>query len=135
MDSQQVPEFPFQEHYRLKSIQQAARVLRHRMTPSEKVFWSALRKRQLKGLKFLRQHPIGHSIVDFYCHEKRLAIEVDGGIHQSLAIEEHDCYRQELLELYGINFFRCQADEVENDLTKVLERLCQYIDKLQSTDH
>ena len=63
----------------MKSIQQAASLLRHRMTPSEKVLWNAIRKRKLRGLKFLRQHPIGASVVDFYCHERRLAIEVDGG--------------------------------------------------------
>ncbi len=134
MDSQQVPEFPFQGHYGLKSIQQAARLLRHRMTPSEKVLWNAIHKRKLEGLKFLRQHLIGISVVDFYCHEKQLAIEVDGGIHQSLDIKERDRYKQELIELYGINFFRCQADEVENDLAKVLERLCRYIDKLQDAE-
>ncbi|MFB0515920.1 MAG: endonuclease domain-containing protein [Candidatus Neomarinimicrobiota bacterium] len=85
-------------------------------------------------MKFLRQHPIGSSVVDFYCHEKRLAIEIDGGIHRSMDIKKRDQYRQKLIEGYGIRFFRCQADEVESDLAKVIERLKHYIEELDSTD-
>ena len=113
----------FKQHYRIKPLKVTARRLRKRQTKSEKLLWQALRNRQLGGLKFLRQHPIGHSIVDFYCHEKRLVIEVDGGIHQSLDIKERDRYRQELIENYGISFFRCTATEVESDLEGVLSRI------------
>ncbi len=71
----------FKQHYRIKPLKATARRLRKRQTKSEKLLWQALRNRQLSDLKFLRQHPIGHSIVDFYCHENRLVIEIDGGIH------------------------------------------------------
>ncbi len=75
------PAGEFKQHYRIKPLKVTARRLRKRQTKSEKLLWLALRNRQLGGLKFLRQHPIGHSIVDFYCHENRLVIEIDGGIH------------------------------------------------------
>ncbi len=54
--------------------------LRKNQTPAEKALWQALRKRNLRGHKFRRQHPVGHFIVDFYCHSSKLVIEVDGSI-------------------------------------------------------
>ncbi len=65
--------------------------------------------------------------MDFYCHEKQLVIEVDGGIHQSLDIKERDRYRQELIENYGISFFRCTATEVESNLEGVLSRILKVV--------
>ena len=87
--------------------------------------WQAIRKRQLGGLRFLRQHPIGSGIVDFYCHEKRLAVEVDGGIHENRDVKEHDLARQDLIEMYGIRFYRCTAQEVEQNLEKVMEGILE----------
>ncbi len=102
-----------------------ARQLRKRPTRSEHILWQAIRKRQLGGLRFLRQHPIGPAIVDFYCHEKRLAVEVDGGIHENQDAKEHDLARQELIEMYGVRFYRCTAQEVEQNLKKVLEGILE----------
>ncbi len=98
------------------------------MTKSEKILWQAIRKRKINGLKFLRQHPIGVSVVDFYCHEKRLAVEIDGGYHLDSDIQERDANRQELIELHGIQVFRCTADEVENNLEAVLMRLRELVE-------
>ena len=56
-----------------------ARALRREATDAERFLWSLLRNRQFLGLKFRRQHPLGGYIVDFYCHEARLGIELDGG--------------------------------------------------------
>ncbi len=117
------PESPFQQHYRYRSIKWVGRILRRNMTNSEKILWQAIRKRRIDGLKFLRQHPIGVSVVDFYCHEKRLAIEIDGGYHLDSDIQERDAHRQELIELHGIQVFRCTAEEVENNLEAVLTKL------------
>ena len=58
-----------------------AHTLRSSMTEAEKVLWNELKSRKFQGLKFRRQHPIHWYIADFYCHEKRLVIEIDGGIH------------------------------------------------------
>ena len=111
----------FRQHYRRHTIKFIARQLRNRPTQSETHLWQALRKRQLAGLKFLRQHPIGPSIVDFYCHEKRLVVEVDGGVHKARDVKERDQARQELIEMHGIEFYRCTSEQVEHDLEAVLE--------------
>ncbi|MEE9465770.1 MAG: endonuclease domain-containing protein [Candidatus Neomarinimicrobiota bacterium] len=115
-----IPLGEFLEHYQVKQIKGICRKLRRRSTPSEDLLWQALRNRRLDGLKFLRQHPFGPSIVDFYCHEKRLVIEVDGGIHLNKDIQEYDKSRQEFIELYGVKFFRCTTEQVERDLEGVL---------------
>ena len=121
------PESPFQEHYRLKTIKVIARMLRGNMTKSEKKLWQVLRKRQLGGLRFLRQHPVGSSIVDFYCHEKRLAVEVDGPMHRDDDVAKRDRERQELIEKYGIRFYRCTSEKVEEDLEGVLEEIREVV--------
>ena len=58
----------FWKHHRIKAVREIARKLRHRPTESEQILWEVLRNRKLAGVKFLRQHPIGSSIVDFYCN-------------------------------------------------------------------
>ncbi len=75
------------------------------------------------GLKFRRQHPFGSSIVDFYCHEKRLVVEIDGAVHRGEDAQDRDKFRQEIIEQYGVRFVRLTTDEVENDLGAVLRRL------------
>ena len=77
--------------------------------------------------KFLRQHPIGHSIVDFYCHEKQLAIEIDGGIHLNADITDRDKIKQKMIEDYGIRFFRCTTNEVESNLEGVLAGILKVV--------
>jgi len=114
------PRGEFLTHYQLKNIKTICRVLRKHPTSSEDILWQALRKHKLAGLKFLRQHPFGQSIVDFYCHEKRLVVEVDGGIHKQRDVKEKDRIRQEIIELYGVRFYRCTVEEVEQDLEGVL---------------
>ena len=104
-------------------IQERARRLRRRLTPAEQVLWERLRNRRLSGLKFRRQHPLGPYIVDFYCAEHRLVVEVDGPIH--LRQREADAMRDEYLARYGYRVLRVRNDEVENDLEAVLERILQ----------
>ena len=108
-----------------RTMRSIARQLRKQPTRSEFILWQAIRKRQLGGLRFLRQHPIGPAIVGFYCHEKHLAVEVDGGIHENRDVKDYDLARQELIELYGVRFYRCTAQEVEQDLKKVLEGILE----------
>jgi len=104
-------------------IQKRARRLRGRLTPVEQTLWERLRNRRLEGLKFRRQHPLGPYIVDFYCAEHRLVVEVDGPIH--LRRREEDALRDEYLTRYGYHVLRIRNDEVENDLEAVLERILQ----------
>jgi very-short-patch-repair endonuclease len=96
------------------------------MTPAELVLWGKLRNRQLKGLKFRRQHPIGRLIVDFYCPAYRLVVEVDGGIHEKQLAEDQE--RDQWLTEPGYQVIRVTNKEVERDLETVLQRiteLCQ----------
>ncbi len=81
----------------------------------------------MDGLKFLRQHLIGHSIVDFYCHENRLVIEIDGSIHLNTDVKDRDKIRQKMIEDYGIRFFRCTANEVESNLEGVLAGIMKIV--------
>jgi very-short-patch-repair endonuclease len=73
----------------------AARQLRAEMTPSERVLWAAIRRRQAGGRRFRRQQIVDGFILDFYCHAVALAVEVDGAVHQDQA--GHDEARDEIL--------------------------------------
>ena len=76
---------------RKTKLQENALNLRKNQTESETLLWSKLRSRQLSGFKFRRQHPIGHYILDFYCTNAHLAIEIDGGQHS----ENKNCLKDE----------------------------------------
>lgn len=76
------------------------RELRQVSTEAEELLWQNLRNRKLNGLKFRRQHPLDKFLADFYCHEKKLAIEVDGAVHDANDAKEYDKGRTfELKEL------------------------------------
>jgi len=94
-----------------------AREQRRQATPAETQLWLALR-RQALGAKFRRQHPIGDCVLDFYCKEQRLAIEVDGAIHKGQA--EYDEWRDKQLSECGIRTVRFTDTDVLEDLPKVL---------------
>jgi very-short-patch-repair endonuclease len=100
---------------------EVARQLRRESTPSEETLWQALRKRQLSGRKFRRQQPIGPFVVDFFCAEERLVVEVDGPIHQTQV--DADNARQRLLEATGLRILRVTVSEVERDLEQVLRAI------------
>ena len=97
-----------------------ARELRKNQTSAEMLLWQMLRKRQIHGMKFLRQFKIEHSningkknyfIVDFYCHDLKFIIEVDGKIHSIQP--DYDRDRQTILEAMGHKIFRIKNEEVE----------------------
>jgi len=94
------------------------------MTPSEKILWERIRRKSL-GTEFHRQVPILNYIVDFYCHEIGLAIEIDGSIHDPNFLE--DAERQGKMEILGIRFLRFTNDEVLSDLTVVVDKIRDYI--------
>ena len=74
--------FPLTLHHNASaSLHNQARILRKAETEAEKLLWKELKNRKCGGLKFRRQHPFGKFVLDFYCHERALAVEVDGGIH------------------------------------------------------
>ncbi len=104
-----------------KAIVSAARDLRQRQTPSERLLWDALRNRKQLGRKFRRQARIGHFVVDFYCPAERLVIEVDGGIHRQR--QAGDRNRQSMLEEMGLRVLRVTAEGCEEDLDSVVRRI------------
>jgi leucyl-tRNA synthetase len=113
-----------------KTITQLARDLRKNQTDSEKLLWQNLRNRKLNGFKFNRQFPIVYGrnfdgtslffIADFYCHEKKLIIELDGKIHEFQ--KEYDKERDSILNQLGLNVIRIKNEELEN-ISQVLEKI------------
>jgi very-short-patch-repair endonuclease len=97
--------------------------LRRSMTHSEKLMWSYLRDRRVEGFRFRRQHPINEFIVDFFCYEAKLAIEIDGSIHNMTAQYERDKERTKILERFGIRVIRFTNDEVEKNSERVIHEL------------
>jgi len=110
-----------------ESIFQKALLLRHKMTKAEKTLWNELKNRKLMGLKFRRQHPIHIYIADFFCHEKKLIIEVDGGIHEETERKENDLNRSAELDRLGISVIRFSNDQVLNHLDRVLVEIKNHI--------
>lgn len=98
-----------------------ARELRKEQTPEEAIVWEQLRNRKFMDLKFRRQHVIEGFVVDFYCHQLRLAIEIDGAVHNKQ--KDYDALRQMLIESKDIRFIRVTNDEVHQDINILLKRI------------
>ncbi|MEI6456391.1 MAG: endonuclease domain-containing protein [bacterium] len=109
-----------------------ALLLRKKMTEAEKMIWGEIKNRKFMKLKFRRQHPIHLYIADFYCHEKRLIIEIDGGIHNSVEIKENDQNRSAELDRSGVSVVRFSNEKIMNNLSEVLLELKVYIEKITS---
>jgi very-short-patch-repair endonuclease len=97
-----------------------ARELRREMTPQERTLWQLLRDRQLFGLKFRRQTPFGPFILDFFCYEHQLAVELDGHHHAEPGQQRYDQARTEWLQQQGLRVLRFTNREVETNLEGVL---------------
>jgi len=111
-------------HPRLpREILDHARSLRLEQTDAENLLWLLLRGRRVGGFKFRRQHPVGHYILDFYCEEAGLAIELDGGEHNQDAGLSKDRHRSSALAKMGIEVIRFWNDEVLTATEAVLERI------------
>ncbi|MDO9578366.1 MAG: endonuclease domain-containing protein [Candidatus Cloacimonadales bacterium] len=112
-----------------KLAYETARDLRKRSTNAENAFWQMVRSRKFLGLKFKRQCPIEFDydgqkrffIADFYCHEKKLVIEIDGGIHDSQ--KEYDTIRDEIMDVLGLKVIRIKNKEILEDEEKVKKNL------------
>jgi very-short-patch-repair endonuclease len=103
-----------------KTIFQYAEVLRKSMTVAEKKIWERLSKNQL-SVKIRRQHPLWKYIADYYCHELKLVIEIDGGIHLLKENKEYDVGREITLNEFGIEIIRFTNDEVINEIEHIIE--------------
>ena len=103
------------------SLVDQAKRLRSRQTEAEQRLWYHLRAHRFMGLKFKRQKPLGHYIVDFICHECRLVVEVDGGQHTVQT--DYDHQRDAWLRERGYRVLRFWNHEVMQELDGVLERI------------
>lgn len=102
------------------AILETAIILRKRMTNCEIMLWEKLKGKQIMGLRFRSQHPIDIFIADFYCHEARLVVEIDGKVHEGQI--EYDDGREAEIEKYGIKVIRFTNDEVINDIDSVVNK-------------
>ena len=103
----------------------AAQRLRRQMTPAELALWEALRMQRLGGLRFRSQHALGQFVLDFFCAEHRLAIEVDGEVHDAPDQAHRDGERTRHLESMGYRVIRFRNAEVLNDLPSVCNRISE----------
>ena len=101
------------------------------MPDAEIIMWSRLKQRQMEGCKFRRQYSVGPYIIDFYCPELKLAIEIDGESHYREGAEEKDIIRQQWIESFGIRFLRFQNSEVYHNLYGVLDAIYETVAELR----
>ena len=120
----------FDNKYYKKTLKPLARKLRGDMTKAEVKIWNdLLRKKQLFGFKFLRQRPIDKYIVDFFCKELNLIIEIDGYSHHFEEVYDKDIKRQKELEDLGFSILRFSDEEVLNDFNNVCRVLELWLEK------
>lgn len=101
-----------------------ARSLRRDLTPPERLLWSRLKNQQLDGLRFRKQHPMGPYIADFYCHESRLVVEIDGPTHRDDQLI-HDDRRDAWMHERGIRVLRVSGKELFRNLRGVLSTIAR----------
>ena len=94
--------------------------LRNNATPAEAMLWKALQRKQLAGRKFRRQHGIGNYIVDFYCPDEQLIIELDGAGHFTVLGQEADRERDAYFKALGLQVIRFENYLVAQDMEGVL---------------
>jgi len=111
------------------NLKERSRMLRKNSTLAEVLLWNLLKNRQIMGYKFRRQSPVDNCIVDFYCKELHLAIEIDGLSHDFKM--EYDEKRQKQLEQAGITIFRISDREVKQNINHVIELLVEKVDEIR----
>ena len=110
--------------YNREETKEYRKQLRGNMPFAERLLWSRIKSKQLDNLKFRRQYGIGKYIVDFYCVEKRLVIELDGNSHyENESSREQDEKRDDYLKSIGVRIVRFTNDEIYNNLEGVLEKI------------
>ena len=111
-------------------LKNRARSLRKESTLSEVLLWNELKGKKLKGYQFHRQVPMLKYIVDFYCHELQLAVEIDGPSHEKK--EKYDSKRQYELEQWDVRFLRFADDKIKKEMAKVLKSILVEIEGIEN---
>lgn len=115
-----------------KSLNEKAKSLRNNSTPAEKQFWNTLRTMPFyQTTRFNRQKPLGEYIVDFYCHEYRLVIEIDGNTHSQDGAERKDQKRTAFLESQDLQVIRFTNQEVLHKIDGVMETLQTLLEEIK----
>ncbi len=120
------------KHYTRKSEREKRKVLRENMTYCERMVWLHLRRRQL-GYRFLRQYSIDHYVVDFYCPKLKLAVEIDGDIHELPERKAYDGKREDYLKKYKITFVRITNEELSWNPDKAFGKIEEMIKILETS--
>ena len=108
------------------------RFLRNNLPNAEVMIWSRLKGRQLLGYKFRRQYSVDRYVVDFYCPELKLAVEIDGDSHFQNSAVDSDRHRQAFIESFGIRFLRFTNEDVIKNLDGVIEAVRRTVLEMSS---
>ncbi|MFC4219964.1 endonuclease domain-containing protein [Flagellimonas marina] len=108
-------------------LKELARQLRNNSTKAEIILWQKLKRKQMHGYDFHRQKPIDNYILDFFCHELMLGLEVDGYSHQIIEIQLKDSIKERAMFQFGITVLRFSDRQVLKDMENVLRVIEDYI--------
>lgn len=120
------------QNFNKTSEKEKRRQLRKNQTFCEKIVWLYLRDRKTLGYKFRRQYSIDQFVIDFYCPELKLAVEIDGSVHDNPDQKEYDANRQEYLERFGITFCRITNDELMGNANMAFKNIESAISLLEN---
>jgi very-short-patch-repair endonuclease len=101
--------------------------LRKEQTPSEAILWEFLRNKKMHGVKFKRQFSIEYFVIDFYASSIKLAVEVDGEIHDLAEQKEYDKFREECIREIGIDFLRFKNSDIKDRLDEVVDKISSMV--------
>ena len=119
------------KHYNKKTEKEKRRILRNEMTYCENIMWIHLRKKQL-GVRFLRQYSVDQFVIHFYSPEIKLAIELDGNVHDNPDQKAYDEERQKYLEKFHIIFVRITNDELMGNANMAFKKIEDKIEELKN---
>ncbi len=111
--------------YNSSTLKPYRKQLRNQATPAEQALWGKLKGKQFHQLKFTRQYSIGNFILDFYCYDTRLGIELDGGQHNQIEVRNYDEQRTDYLKERNIKILRFWNHEVLQSMDAVLRKIEQ----------
>ena len=109
------------------NLKELARQLRNNSTKAEIILWQKLKGKQMYGYDFHRQKPIDNYIIDFFCHELMLGIEVDGYSHQIIEVFNKDLKKEGVMNMLGIHILRFSDGQVLKDTDNVIRAIEWYI--------
>ncbi|MDQ3021621.1 MAG: endonuclease domain-containing protein [Bacteroidota bacterium] len=115
--------------YNKTEYKEKRKFLRNNPTKTEKLIWDILKGKKLEGFKFRRQYGVGKYVIDFFCINKKLAIELDGEVHDNEESKVYDKDRDYFLKSFGINILRIRNENVENNIEGVIEMILKELKK------